>query len=105
MRRLWLMAVAAALTGCNGVVDGDAFLEGQDGVRCSAKILAIADTGETINEDPVARLTMRVAPPDDARSFETTIEATVPRLAVPRKGDTLSVACDPANPGDTQLIE
>ncbi len=63
-----------------------------------ANVLAIGDTGETINEDPVARLTLRVAPPHGARPFETTIEATVPRLAVPRKGDTLAVVCDPAKP-------
>jgi hypothetical protein len=104
MRSLWVLALLA-LTGCNGVVDSTAFVEGQDGLRCSARVLAIGDTGETINEDPVARLTLRVAPPHGARPFETTIEATVPRLAVPRKGDTLAVVCDPANPGNTQLME
>lgn len=104
MRKIWL-AAAFAVTGCNGVVDSAAFVDGQDGARCSAKVLAIGDTGETINEDPVARLTLRVAPPHGARPFETTIEATVPRLAIPRNGDTLPVVCDPAKPGDTALIE
>ena len=105
MRKIWLAAAAFAVTGCNGVVDGAAFVDGQDGTRCSAKVLAIGDTGETINEDPVARLTLRVAPPHGARPFETTIEATVPRLAMPHKGDMLPVVCDSANPDNTALIE
>jgi hypothetical protein len=105
MRGIWLLAAALGLMGCNGSVDGAAFVDGPDGMRCSAKVLAIGDTGETINEDPVARLTLRVSPPPGAKPFETTIEATVPRLAIPRRGDTLAVVCDPANPGNTELIE
>jgi hypothetical protein len=53
----------------------------------------------------VARLTLRVTPPAGARAFETTIEATVPRLSVPRKGDQLAVVCDPNKPENTELLE
>lgn len=104
MGRMWLLGLALALMGCNGNVDGATFVAGPDGMRCSAKVLTLGDTGETINEDPVARLTLRVNPPHGARPFVTTIDATVPRLAIPRIGDTIPVVCDPTKPGNTQLI-
>jgi hypothetical protein len=105
MRKTWLLLAAFALAGCNGHVDAASFAEGHDGVRCSAKVLGVVDTGETINEDPVAQLTLLVSPPPGAPPFGTTIEATVSRLAIPRNGDMLPVVCDPANPGNTELIE
>jgi hypothetical protein len=104
MRAIWLLAAAFALAGCNGHTDEASFTENPNALRCTAKVLGVADTGETINEDPVARLKLRVSPPQGERPFEATIEATVPRLAVPHLGDTLPVVCDPENPGDTELL-
>jgi hypothetical protein len=103
MRHVWLLLATFALAGCNGHADGDA--SSDDGVRCSAKVLGVADTGETINEDPVARLTLLVSPPTGAASFGTTIEATVSRLAMPRSGDVVPVVCDPTKPDKTELVE
>ena len=88
MRHAWVFLAALALAGCNGHADADA-----------------SDTGETINEDPVARLTLLVNPPAGAAPFGTTIEATVSRLAMPRSGEILPVTCDPAKPDKTALIE
>jgi hypothetical protein len=105
VRHFWIFGAALFLMGCNGNVDSASFMEGVDGQRCLAMVLGVGDTGETINEDPVARLTLRVNAPDGAHPFETTIEATVSRLAVPHRGDTLAVACDPAAPENTQLID
>ena len=105
MRHFWIFGAALLLMGCNGNIDSASFMEGVDGLRCQANVLAMGDTGETINEDPVARLTLRVTPPAGARVFETTIEATVPRLSVPRKGDQLAVVCDPNKPENTELLE
>ena len=105
MRHVWLLVGAFAVAGCNGHADGGVLAEGSDGARCSAKVLAVADTGETINEDPVARLTLLVSPPAGAVPFGTTIEATVSRLAMPRSGQILPVVCDPAEPDKTELIE
>ncbi len=105
MRNTWLLLAAFALAGCNGHVDGATFAEGPDGVRCSAKVLQVVDTGEMINEDPVARLTLLVTPPPGASSFSATIEATVSSHAIPRSGDMLPVACNPGDPGSTELIE
>ncbi len=105
MRRIWLFAAALALAGCNAHVNGAAFVEGPNGMRCAARLLAIGDTGVTINDDPLAKLTLSVSPPRGLRPFEATIETTVSRLAIPRVGDTLPVVCDPANPGNTKLID
>jgi hypothetical protein len=105
MRHFWIFGGALLLMGCNGNIDSASFMEGVDGLRCQANVLATGDTGETINEDPVARLTLRVTPPAGAKAFDATIEAIVPRLSVPRKGDQLAVVCDPSNPGNTELLE
>jgi hypothetical protein len=104
MRQILILAAALGLMGCNGSVDSAAFVEGVDGLRCSAKVLLVADTGERIDGDPVAELTLRVNPPAD-KPFEATIDAEVSPLAFPHKGDTLAVACDPSNPDSTQLIQ
>ena len=71
--------------------------------RCSAKVLDIGDTGVTENDNPVARLTLRVTSPGRGGGFVTTIEATVSRLKIPRVGDTLAATCDPANPTSVTL--
>jgi hypothetical protein len=105
MRGIWLFGAAFALAGCNAHVNGATFTEGPDALRCSARVLAIGDTGATINDDPLARLTLRVSPAHGAGPFEATIETTVSRLAIPRVGDTIPVVCDPANPGNTKLID
>lgn len=101
MRQILILAAALGLMGCNGAIDSASFVEGVDGLRCSGHVLGVADTGEAVDGDPVAELTLLVAAPA-ARPFETTIDAIVPRL--PRKGDMLPVSCDPANPDKTELI-
>lgn len=105
VRKILLFGVALVLAGCDGHVDSATVAEGQSGMRCSAKVLGVADTGETINEDPIARLTLFISPPRGAPPFRATIEATVSRFAMPRNGDLLPVACDPANPAGAELIE
>ncbi len=102
MRYVLIFAAALGLAGCNGSIDRASFVEGVDGLRCSAHVLGVSDTGEAIDGDPVAELKLLVVAPDAARPFETTIDATVPRLPV--KGDTLPVSCDPASPDKTELI-
>jgi hypothetical protein len=102
MRYVLILAAALGLAGCNGSVESASFVEGVDGLRCSAHVLMVNDTGEAIDGDPVAELTLLVNTPDAASSFKATIDATVPRL--PQKGDTLPVSCDPKSPERTELI-
>jgi hypothetical protein len=54
VRHFWIFGAALFLMGCNGNVDSASFMEGVDGQRCLAMVLGVGDTGETINEDPVA---------------------------------------------------
>lgn len=77
MRHILILAAALGLMGCNGSIESAAFVEGVDGLRCSAHVLRVSDTGEAIDGDPVAELTLLVAAPA-AHPFETTIDATVP---------------------------
>jgi hypothetical protein len=63
-------------------------------------VLSVADTGATINMNPVVELKLKVTPtagPD----FETATRTMVSRIAVPRKGDKLSIKY---NPIDTTQI-
>jgi hypothetical protein len=139
MRAIWITAPCAALllSACSmqlipsDNIDSDAFLEGPHSQRCTAVVQDVSDTGVTINDDPMARLTLTVTAPgtwavvahgrdgdsQDSRPvsegvqtappppYTATIEALVSRLDVPRRGDQLDVSCDPGNPKNTKLID
>jgi hypothetical protein len=70
---------------------------------CSAKLLHLEETAWTLNDYPIARITMRVTAPR-TRPFETTVEMPVSLLNPPRPGLVLRVSCDPANPTDVHLL-
>jgi len=105
MRQFWILGAALALMGCNGSVDGASFVEGVDGLRCTATALLVRDTGERIDGDPVAELSLAVTAPGAPQPFAATIDAAVPSAAFPRQGDVLPVACTPGDPDATQLIQ
>lgn len=67
------------------------------GTRANAKITGIADTGITINDDPVVRLTMEINP-DSSGTFTKTADVTVSRVTIPRVGDIIGVIYDPKDP-------
>ncbi|MCB0722498.1 MAG: hypothetical protein KDC73_04090 [Ignavibacteriae bacterium] len=67
------------------------------GTRANAKITGIADTGITINDDPVVRLTMEINP-DSSGTFTKTADVTVSRVTIPRVGDIIRVIYDPKDP-------
>lgn len=67
------------------------------GRRASAVVLDVEDTGMTINSDPRVRLRLRVEPEGEA-PFEVERKLVVSRLAIPRAGERLEVAYDPADP-------
>jgi len=68
----------------------------QYGHPASAEVLSIADTGAMINMNPVVELKLTVAPAVGA-TFETTARTMVSRIAIPRKGDKLSIKYNPAD--------
>jgi hypothetical protein len=71
----------------------------QNGITADAEVLAVRDTGVTINDDPQIALLLEVRPPM-AAAFQTEIKTLVSRLEVAnyRPGCKAVVVYDPANP-------
>jgi hypothetical protein len=65
------------------------------GVNATAEVVAIRDTGVTINENPRVAITLRVNPTDGSASFDLSTKKTVSRVAIPRAGDSFVVRYDP----------
>jgi len=68
----------------------------QYGLAASADVLAVADTGATINMNPVVELKLHVIPAAGA-AFEATARTVVSRIAAPRKGDRIDIKYNPAD--------
>jgi hypothetical protein len=64
------------------------------GTRANAEILEIRDTGVTINDDPVVRITLKVNP-NSTGTFTHTTDMTVSRIKIPRVADIIRVIYDP----------
>lgn len=82
------------------LADAEEFLK--YGMRANAQVIDIADTGVTINDNPVVRLTLTVNP-DTSGTFTHTADLTVSRIKVPRVGDTIRVIYDPKDPSKFSL--
>ncbi len=63
------------------------------GVKGTAIVVSVQDTGITVNNSPFAKITIEVKPGVTAQ-----FSATVGRLNIPREGDTIEVVYDPSNP-------
>ena len=74
-----------------------------NGVEAEATILAISDTGVTINKNPYVKLRLRVEPMGMA-AYETEVKAMVSRMAIPRPGDGVRVKFDPNKPEDVIVV-
>jgi hypothetical protein len=64
----------------------------QNGVKNMAQIIKVNDTGITINKNPRVSLTVIIL------NQEASFDLTVPRVAIPRVGDSIPVLYDPDNP-------
>ena len=73
----------------------------QNGLDASAEVLSVADTGATINMNPVVELKLTVTP-TAGPIFETTARTMVSRIAVPRKGDKINIKYSPMD--NTQIF-
>jgi hypothetical protein len=73
------------------------------GVEADATILAISDTGITMNKNPYVKLRLRVEPIGMA-VYETEVKATVSRVSIPRPGDGVRVKFDPDKPEDVIVV-
>ncbi|PKN35665.1 MAG: hypothetical protein CVU61_02250 [Deltaproteobacteria bacterium HGW-Deltaproteobacteria-19] len=68
-----------------------------NGTVAKAEVLAIEDTGLTMNNDPMVALTLHVKP-EYGSSFQVKANTLVSRVSIPRPGDVINVRFDPENP-------
>ena len=73
------------------------------GTRTDAVVIDIQDTGVTVNDNPVVRLTLSVNHATFG-NFQQTITATVSRVKIPRVGDSVNVIYDPNNPTKMSVL-
>ncbi len=66
----------------------------RNGQPATAKVLAVRDTGSTVNNQPVVRIKLEVHPPGGV-PFEAVAEDSISRIAFPRPGTEVSVRFDP----------
>ena len=66
------------------------------GKRCPGTVTSVEDTGVTINDNPMVKITVRAEPPGEP-PFTIVKTATVSRVKIPRAGDRCTVLYDPAN--------
>ena len=75
----------------------------QNGLEAEAEVLSVADTGQTINMNPVVMLQLKVTS-SVGTQFDTTGQCMVSRIAVPRKGDKIKIKYNPANPAQFTVL-
>ena len=88
----------------NAMDQGQAAIDGvnqmnwiaQYGLDATAEVLSVADTGATINMNPVVEIKLNVTSPY-GQTFQTTTRTMVSRIAVPRIGDKLNIKYNPAD--------
>ena len=67
------------------------------GERAQATIVAVRDTGMTVNDDPRVELTLRFTPRGASAPVERKMKMLVSRIAVPQRGTTVEIAYDPTD--------
>ena len=111
MGRRTLLALVLTLCGLSGCTAFDSLTGEKDarrirsvGQSAQALVLAIRDTGITVNNDPVVAFRLEVRPPGGA-PYEVETRGLVGRLDVPQvqPGAVLPVAIDPQDPQKVAL--
>ncbi len=75
----------------------------EDGDRGVATVLAVHDTGVTVNGNPRVKLTLRIEPEDGSPAIQRHKTITASRVDIPRPGDAYPVWYDPKDPKATGL--
>ncbi len=75
----------------------------QTGLEATAEVLSVADTGATINMNPVVEMKLKVTS-SVGTTFETTAKSMVSRIAVPRTGDKIKIKYNPADPSQIAVL-
>jgi len=74
-----------------------------NGYPGKATIMDLQDTGWTVNDNPMVRMTLDIQPEVGAK-FQVQVKAMVSRLAIPRVGDSFPVKYDPNDPGKVVIV-
>lgn len=74
-----------------------------NGYPGKATIVGLEDTGWTINDNPMIKMTLSIQP-EMGSEFEVQVKATVSRIAIPRMGDTFPVKYDPNDPSKVVIV-
>jgi len=75
----------------------------QTGMGGTAEVLSMEDTGALVNFNPVVKMKLRVQPAFGP-SFETTAEAAVSKIAIPRIGDKINIKYNPVNTSEIVVL-
>jgi hypothetical protein len=78
----------------------------QTGLPAKAKVLALNDTGVTVNQNPQVQLTLEVTPDNgNPPPYQTTLRTIVSRLHIPQfqPGAKLRVRYDPNHPAQVAV--
>ena len=75
----------------------------QNGLDADAEVVSIADTGQTINDNPVVMLQLKVTKADGSQ-YDTAGNVMVSRIAVPRAGDKIKIKVNPENPSQFTIV-
>jgi hypothetical protein len=94
-----------AMDMANQTIDQTAIAKelAENGSDASAEVLAIQDTGATVNMNPVVVLTLKVTP-DKGKEFQTAGQMMVSRLSIPRTGDQIRIKYNPDNTSQFVII-
>jgi hypothetical protein len=100
---LFLLPGCGAIDRVSGVAEAKRLQAG--GLPGTARILALWDTGITVNEDPVIGMRVAVQRPDGTSYQAAIAKSLISRLDVPRfqPGATVQVRIDPADPAKVAL--
>ena len=74
------------------------------GVDAEAVLVAVQDTGMTVNDNPRVRLTLQITAADGTGAFEVETKQTVSRVAIPRAGEMFVVRYDPNDHDNFELV-
>jgi archaellin len=75
----------------------------QSGMPATAVVESIEDTGQLVNMNPIVKLSLKVTPQMGA-PFDATGTAMVSKIAIPRKGDSINIKYNPADPTQFAVV-
>ncbi len=87
-----------ALASAQNAIDMQKKFQNPEGMETTAVVMAVQDTGKSINDNPVVMLTLTINAAYGGTIPNVTGESIVSRIAVPRVGDTIKIKYNPQNP-------